>query len=130
MARGVTQALLGAGAAVSLGFMMWAGEPASAEWWAGVIPFVGWVLLPYAILEVAVIAVRRPSSAVVALLVGALLLSVSSAIALSYALVIDVRDQSGLVFLGLPMWQIPGAVLCAAVAVVLRLWSRAARKPS
>lgn len=106
---------------MSLGFMAWAGEPDSVAWWTNVIPFLGWALSPYAILAIAALSLRRSNAARYTLLVGALLLFASSAFALSDALIFDVRDQSGLVFLGLPMGQIPGAVLCTVVAIALRV---------
>lgn len=119
MTKRVTQLVLGAGAALSVAFMAWAGEPTSGAWWAKVLPFAAWVLLPYAIIEAAVLSARRTRAVLPVLFVGAALLTASSLVALTHALILDVRDQSGLVFLGLPMWQAPGAVLCGVVALVL-----------
>lgn len=119
--RATQLALLG-GMALSLGFMIWAGEPTSPTWWSDVLPFAAWVLLPYAIVGAAAFFVRHSPAAVGALFISALLLTASSAIALPYALIFDVRDQSALVFIGLPMWQIPGALLCDIVAIAV--WFR------
>jgi SNF family Na+-dependent transporter len=102
----IAQVLLFVGAATTLGFMGYAGEPTSALWWLLSLPFAAWTLLPYAL--VASEARRHASNRGSLSLLGlaAALLSGSSIVLLYLAFVAQPDAQSGLVLVFLPLWQL------------------------
>lgn len=72
----IARVLLFVGAATTLGFMAYAGEPTRASWWLFSLPFAAWTLLPYTL--VGSEARRHPSDQ------GSLsLLSLSAALAVT-----------------------------------------------
>ncbi len=101
----ITQVLLLVGAATTLGFMAYAGEPTSASWWLLSLPFAAWTLLPYAL--VASGTRRHPSNrgSSSLLSLAAALLSGSSIVLLALTFVTQPDAQSGLVLVFLPLWQ-------------------------
>ena len=101
----ITRVLLFVGAATTLGFMAYAGEPTSASWWLFALPLAAWTLLPYAL--VASGTRRHPSTRGSLSLLSwtAALLSGSSIALLYLAFVAQPDAQSGLVLVFLPLWQ-------------------------
>ena len=46
----MSYAALAVGAVATLGFMVYAGQPESAVWFLGMLPFAAWALAPYGVL--------------------------------------------------------------------------------
>ena len=107
------------GALFTVGIIVWAGEPADAQWWVGVSPWALWSLAPY-ILWSAVCCVARTVVLARLALIGACLLSGSSAFFLSHAFFISQDAQSGLILISLPGAQLVAAVLLGLVLLRIR----------
>ena len=116
--------ILVGGALLTVGVMVWAGEPTDFQWWVGVAPMVLWALAPY-ILWSAVCCVARSGVLSRLALLGACLLSGSSALFLSDAFIISPKAQSALILMSLPAAQLVGAVILGLVLLWVR-WRGAA----
>ena len=102
--------ILVAGALLTVGIMVWAGEPSDFQWWVGVASMMSWALAPY-VLWFAVCCVARSGVLPRLAWLGAWLLSGSSAFFLSVAFVISPKAQSALILISLPAAQVAGAVV-------------------
>jgi hypothetical protein len=111
---------------VHWGFMLWAGDPDTGEWWALILPFALWGAAPFTGLGLAAWFARRSRAAIWLLLGVSLLLTVASALLLWDAFVASTDAQSGLVFVFLPIYQLVIAIPSAAVALFLGLRPRTA----
>jgi len=105
-----------------MGFMLYAGQPEHPGWWLGVLPFVLWSLIPYALLAWTAARVRDSRRSLWVLLVASVLLTGGSGVLLYQAFVARPDAQSGLVFLFLPVWQV--VVLAVPVVVAHALGRR------
>ena len=114
-----TRLLLLVGAAATLGFMAYAGQPGSASWWLFFLPFAAWTLVPYAL--AAAETSRHPSGrgSISVLCAAAAILSGSSIGLLYLAFVAQPDAQSGLVFIFLPVWQSLGLLPFLGVSRIL-----------
>ena len=112
--------ILVGGALLTVGIMVWASEPTDFQWWVGAAPFALWALAPY-ILWSAVCCAALSRLA----LIGACLLSGSSALFLLHAFFISQDAQSGLILISLPAVQLVAAVLLGLLLVWIR-WRGAA----
>ncbi len=116
--------ILAGGALLTVGIMVWAGEPTDFQWWVGVAPFALWALAPY-ILWSAVCCAARSAALSRLALIGACLLSGSSALFLLHAFFISLDAQSGLILISLPAVQLVAAVLLGLLVLWIR-WRGAA----
>ncbi len=107
------------GALLTVGIIVWAGEPTDSQWWVGVAPFALWAVAPY-ILWSAVCCVARTAVLSRLALIGACLLSGSSALFLSHAFFISLGAQSGLIIISLPAAHLVAAVLLGLVMLWIR----------
>jgi len=101
---------LSSGALATLGFMLYAGEPAEPVWWLSAIVFGAWALAPY--LFVAWETRRQPPvmGSRVLLALAAVVMTAFGVAVLVSAFVLHPDPQSGLVILFVPIWQSLGLV--------------------
>ena len=111
--------ILVGGALLTVGIIVWAGEPSDSQWCVGAAPFALWALAPY-ILWSAVCYVARSAVLSRLALIGACLLSGSSALFLSHAFFISHDAQSGLIVISLPAAQLVATVLLGLVLLWIR----------
>lgn len=117
--RSISGALL-VGVLVTVGFMLYAGEPGDPRWWLGFFFFGLWSFVPF--LVVAYLAHRFSTSqrSLWTLLPAALLLTAANSIVLYMSFIAQPDPQSGVVFVFLPMMQLVALVPFLVVAFVLR----------
>lgn len=100
--------LLVFGAVITLGFMLYAGEPERPGWWLLFAPFAAWALLPFGCFAAVVRKGLKARGARLVAVVAALLLAGLAFAALYATFVVEPDPQGGLVFLFLPIWQMIG----------------------
>ncbi len=118
--------LLALGALITLGFMLYAGEPEKASWWLLFLPFAAWALLPYGCFAALTRKGLNSTAARAVVIVAAALLSGLAFAALYATFVVEPDAQGGLVFLFLPVWQLIGLTPFGFLARFLE--ARAARR--
>ena len=128
--RTVTFAILGAGSLLTLGFIIWDGEPRDPDWWVGVVTFGFWSLIPYALLGTLTHFFRGSTKSLVALLAGSAIIGFFALYVLVVAFVISPDAQSALVFLFLPFWQLVFSSPFSLVALLLRRQTSAGSCPN
>jgi len=119
MVKRVSLLVLLVGAVATLGFMVYAGDPASGSWWLFFVPFAGWALLPYALVGVATRWQPSSRGSQSVLCVAAVLLTCASVLLLYSAFVAQPDPQSGLILIFLPLWQGLGLLPFLGVSRVL-----------
>lgn len=117
--RGIDGALL-VGVLVTMGFMLYAGEPTHLDWWLGFLFFGLWAFIPYFVVASMARRVSMSQPSLWVLLVAALLLTAGSSIVLYMSFIAQPDPQSGVVFVFLPMSQLVALVPFLLVAFLLR----------
>lgn len=94
------------GVALTLGALVYAGQPRSWLWFADVAWLAGWLVVPWLGCGLGTRAMRDSVPATKALLVASVLLLCSLVGALAVSFIGTPDAQRGLVFLVLPVWQL------------------------
>ena len=117
--RGINGALL-VGVLVTVGFMLYAGEPGHLDWWLGFFFFGLWAFVPYFVVAYMTHRFSTSQRSLWVLLPAALLLTAGSSVVLYISFIAQPDPQSGVVFVFLPMVQLVALVPFLAVAFLLR----------
>ncbi len=111
-----------AGYLITLGFIFREGSPATPGWWGAAIVFFVWTSTPFIAMAFAGKKLAGRPAPRLLLTLGAIGLAASAFWFLRIAFVRSPDAQSGVVFVILPLYQLAGVLLLAALAgLVARL---------
>lgn len=104
-----------------VGLMLHAGDPQSADWWRGAIPFGIWIIGP-AVAPWLIARARPKPFVVLSMLVFLILSSTISAIAYFDAFFRSTSSTAGLVMIFMPLIQWAALTVLSAVAIAASVW--------
>lgn len=101
---------------ITLGCMLYAGEPAAFDWWKVAVFFFVWTGVPYLALAFTGSKLAGAGASRSIVTVGAIVLGIFGLVLLWHSLVVEPDAQGGLVFVALPLFQLVGVIPLALAA--------------